>query len=317
MNDSLESRTIETIKHLLGKQFLDCLCDDSIIEIMRNPNGSLWIERVGQGMEQIGEMPTATVVSVIKLISTLLEKETKKESPLLEGEFPLDGSRFAAQLPPVVESPSFAIRKKVKKLIPLEEYLEKRIITEDQYKKLIDALIAKKNIIVSGSTSSGKTTFVNALINKILELYPNERIFSIEDTYELMNKGVNCVQYHTSLEVSQTLLVKTAFRMNPERLMIGEIRGDEAVDLLIAWNSGHSGGASTIHADNCELALVKLSTLATMRHNAPKAIDSMIADCVDIVVHMGINRSKNRFIKEMKVVNGFDKNTGKIKLIDL
>lgn len=315
--DSVNTRTINSIKDALGSQFFTYLEEDDVTEIMRNPNGTLWVERVGQGMQRVGTITDAATNNVIKLVSSLLEKETKKDSPLLEGEFPIGGHRFAAQLPPVVSAPAFSIRKKINQTFTLEWYLEQGEMTQRQYQGLIETIKEGENVLISGGTSSGKTTFANAIIVKILELNSQTRILSVEDTYELVVNGENCAQYHTSLEVSQTMLVKTTLRMKPTWLIIGEVRGEEAMDLLVAFNSGHSG-FSTIHANDCMGALIKFQTLASMRNNAPSILGRMIADCTHIVIQMHLDDfTKKRSIKEMKKVEKYDKATGEIILSDL
>src|SRR5262249_55295823 len=154
-------------------------------------------------------------------------------------------ARFSGQLPPVVTAPAFAIRKPAVKLLQLADYVAQGALTEGHYAALERAVQAHQNILVVGGTSSGKTTFVNALIAQMVLADPGERFVILEDTREIQCAAKNSVQYHTSVAVSMTDLLRATLRMRPDRILVGEVRGPEALDLLMAWNTGHEGGAAT------------------------------------------------------------------------
>jgi len=177
---------------------------------------------------------------------------------------PIDGSRFAGQLPPVVPAPTFAIRKKAVAIFTLDQYVEAGIMTAAQQATLTAAIKAHRNILVIGGTGSGKTTLVNAIINAMVEFDPAERVFIIEDTGEIQCAAENFVQYHTWLEVTMTVLLKTTLRMRPDRIVVGECRGGEALDMLQAMNTGHEGSMTTLHANSPRDALARLETLVLM-----------------------------------------------------
>jgi type IV secretion system protein VirB11 len=271
---------------------------------MLNADGKVWIERLGEAMQCIGTLRPAQAQAIIETIAGYHGKEVTRSKPILEGEFPLDGSRFAGQLPPVVPAPTFAIRKKAVAIFTLDQYVENGIMTAAQKHVLVEAVAAHRNILVIGGTGSGKTTLVNAIINEMVITDPTERVFIIEDTGEIQCAAENHVQYHTSLDVSMTALLKTTLRMRPDRILVGEVRGAEALDLLDAWNTGHEGGAATLHANNANAGLARLRSLITRNPAAPAEIEPLIGEVVHIVVHIA-RTPEGRRIQEILEVSGY------------
>lgn len=255
-------------------------------------------------MKCIGTLRKAQSQAIIETIAGYHGKEITRSNPILEGEFPLDGSRFAGQLPPIVPAPTFAIRKKASSIFTLDQYVNSGIMTVTQKQTLVEAVEAHKNILVIGGTGSGKTTLVNAIINQMVDSAPTERIFIIEDTGEIQCAAVNHVQYHTSLNVTMTTLLKTTLRMRPDRILVGEVRGAEALDLLDAWNTGHEGGAATLHANNALAGLARLRSLITRNPAAPAEIESLIGEVVQIIVHIARTKEGRR-IHEILEVHGY------------
>jgi type IV secretion system protein VirB11 len=302
--DSVMERAKRKLSRDMGKELLAALHDPLTVEVMLNADGRLWQERHGEPMKCIGALRAAMAQSIIETIAGYHGKVVTKESPILEGELPLDGSRFAGQLPPVVPSPTFAIRKKASKVFPLSEYVEKGIMTERQKAALVQSVIDHKNILVIGGTGSGKTTLVNAIIHEMVEQNPTERPFIIEDTGEIQCTAENHVQYHTSIDVTMTMLLKTTLRMRPDRILVGEVRGEEALDLLDAWNTGHPGGVATLHANSAQEGLTRLRSLISRNKSAPADIEPLIGEAVHVVVH--IERTKNgRRVQEIIEVSGY------------
>lgn len=166
------------------------------------------------------------------------------------------------------------------------------------------AVVAHRNILVVGGTGSGKTTLVNAIINEMVLHDSTERIFIIEDTGEIQCAAENFVQYHTTLEVPMTTLLKTTLRMRPDRILVGEVRGAEALDLLDAWNTGHEGGAATLHANNAAAGLARLKSLISRNESAPSEIEPLIAEAVHVVVHIA-RTPEGRRIEEILEVIGY------------
>ena len=302
---TLKERAKKKLERDLGPLLMDALADPKTVEIMLNADGRLWQERLGERMRCIGTVPFARAEAIIKTVAGYHGKEVTRYKPILEGELPLDGSRFAGQIPPVVPAPTFAIRKQAVAIFTLEQYVEAGIMTAAQQAVLTTAIKAHRNILVIGGTGSGKTTLVNAIINAMVELDPSERVFIIEDTGEIQCAAQNFVQYHTSLEVTMTMLLKTTLRMRPDRILVGEVRGPEGLDLLMAWNTGHEGGAATLHANNAKAGLDRLAMLISMHPDSPKPIEPLIGEAVHVVIHIA-RTPEGRCVQEIIEVSGYE-----------
>ena len=173
-----------------------------------------------------------------------------------------------------------------------------------QRRAISDAIDRHRNILIIGGTGSGKTTLVNAIINGMVETDPTERLVIIEDTGEIQCAAENYVQFHTSPQVSMTALLKTTLRMRPDRILVGEVRGPEALDLLMAWNTGHEGGAATLHANNAEAGLTRLALLISMHPDSPRPIEPLIGDAVHLIVHIA-RTPEGRRIESILEVEGY------------
>ncbi|MCB1985778.1 MAG: P-type conjugative transfer ATPase TrbB, partial [Nitrosomonas sp.] len=242
--------------------------------------------------------------AVILTVAGYHGKEVTRHNPVIEGEFPLDNSRFAGQLPPVVTAPTFAIRKKAVAIFTLDQYVENGVLSSKHCIVIRNAVREYRNILVVGGTGSGKTTLINAIIHDIVQNDPDERIVILEDTGEIQCTAQNFVQYHTTLSVNMTQLLRTTLRMRPDRILVGEVRGAEALDLLDAWNTGHEGGAATLHANDALSGLTRLESLISRNNHAPAEIKPLIAEAVDVVIH--IARTKHgRQVHEILEVYGF------------
>ena len=295
-----------------AREILSALQDPETVEIMVNADGRIWQEKLGQKIQHIGNIQAAQVEAVIKTVAGFHGKEVNRFNPMIEGEFPLDNSRFAGQLPPIVSSPTFTIRKKAIKIFTLEQYVETGVLSPRHGDVIREAVRKHRNILVIGGTGSGKTTLINAIINEMVRSDPDERIFILEDTGEIQCAAQNFVQYHTTLDVDMTQLLKTTLRMRPDRILVGEVRGPEALDLLDAWNTGHEGGAATLHANDALSGLTRLESLISRNPSAPKEIMPLIAEAVDMVVH--ITRTPHgRKIQQIIEVQGFKRGSYQIK----
>lgn len=303
-HQTVKQRAIEKLERDLGKQIMAVLADPKTVELLCNADGKLWQERLGEPMCCIGEISAVRAESIIKTIAGYHGKEVTRHNPILEGELPIDGSRFAGQLPPVVHAPIFAIRKKAVAIFTLAQYVAAGIMTAAQSATLTDAIQQHRNILVIGGTGSGKTTLVNAIINAMVDADPTERVVIIEDTGEIQCAAANFIQYHTSLEVSMTTLLKITLRMRPDRILVGEVRGPEALDLLMAWNTGHEGGAATLHANNARSGLDRLKMLISMHRDAPSHIEPLIGEVVHVVVHIA-RTPDGRRVQEILAVSGY------------
>jgi type IV secretion system protein VirB11 len=303
--DSVKARAKLKLERDLGPIIMAALADPKTVEIMLNSDGKLWQERLGEKMQQIGTLSASRSESIIKTLAGFHGKEITKGRPLLECELPIDGSRFAGQFPPIVPSPAFAIRKKAIAIFTLDQYVAAGIMTSAQLVVIEAAVKNHRNILVTGSTGSGKTTLVNAIINRMVVIDPSERIVIIEDTGEIQCAADNFVQYHTTLDISMTLLLRTSLRMRPDRLLVGEVRGPEALDLLMAWNTGHEGGAATLHANHARAGLVRMAQLISMHPDAPKHIEPLISEAVQLVIHIARSQDGRR-VEEIVEIQGYE-----------
>lgn len=302
-----DPRLLEGLRHSCGPLFMNSLEDPEVIEIMLNPDGSLWIERYGQDHERIGEIALAQSRLVLSQVASALELTVNAEHPIVEGEFPLDGSRFEGTFPPIVgPGPSFSLRKKASRVFTLEEFMAACSITARVIEIIHEAVQRRLNIVVVGGTSSGKTTFVNAVIDAIYRLTPSHRLLILEDTAELQSQSPNAVFFRTSVlaNVDMRKLAKVSMRYAPKRILVGEVRDAAALEMLKLWNTGHPGGVSTFHADSAEEALPRLEELVEEAGLGPK--QNLIGRAVDLVVYMEKTPDNQRRISEIIKVNGFN-----------
>lgn len=290
----------------LGQEVVDAFNDPAVIEVLLNPDGFVWVERLGGAMQPLCRMDAANAQAVIETVAGYHGKEVTRESPLLEDVFPLLGARFAGQLPPVVEKPAFSVRKKASAVFTLAEYVEKGNMTQPQMACIQEAVSAHRNILIVGGTSSGKTTLVNGVIDEMVQRHPDERIVVIEDTGEVQCKARNSVKLLATPTVSMTALLKTTLRMRPDRILVGEVRGPEALDLLMAWNTGHEGGVATIHANSPSDALDRMTMLVSMHPSAPRLIEPLIGRVVHTIVYVSRGEDNRRKVRTILQVEGYE-----------
>jgi len=307
MHEEARARILTKLRLELGREICNALEDPEVIEILLNPDRSLWIERVGGKIDKIKEMHPSVAESVISTVASYVGTIVTKERPILECEFPLDSSRFEALLPPVVTSPAFSLRKKAVKVMTLNDYVVNGILDQEQMNMLVEAVRARKNVIVAGGTSSGKTTFTNALIDATVKETPEHRLVIIEDTREIQCQAENHVMLRTTEGVTMTSLLRATMRLRPDRILVGEVRGGEALALLKAWNTGHSGGVATLHANHAYAALIRLEQLIAEATETP--MQRLIAEAVDIIVVIA-KTPEGRRITEIAEVSDYDLNKG-------
>ena len=302
-----DPRLLAGLRHSCGPLFMNALEDPDVIEIMLNPDGSLWIEKYGQEHEPIGVISVAQSRLILSQVASGLDLTVNEKNPIVEGEFPLDGSRFEGTFPPIVgPGPSFSLRKKASRVFTLEEYMLSRSLTPEAVSIIEEAVRQRQNIVVVGGTSSGKTTFVNAVIDAISRLTPSHRLIILEDTAELQSKSPNTVFLRTSVlaEVDMRKLAKVSMRYAPKRILVGEVRDAAALEMLKLWNTGHPGGVSTFHADSAEEALERLEELVEEAGLGPK--QKLIGRAVDLAVYMEKTPDNRRQISSIIKVNKFN-----------
>lgn len=305
-----DKRLLAALEHNLGPILMGALRDPEVVEIMLNPDGQVWIERLGRDMEPVSTMEPGQSRLIISLVASGLETVVTTENPIVEGELPLDGSRFEGLLPPVVSSPSFTIRKKASRVFSLEDYASAGILTPALIPVIRKVIVDRKNILVVGGTGSGKTTLVNALIRQMYEDCPDDRLLILEDTMELQSKSANTVFFRTSDFVDMRRLVKVTMRYRPTRIIVGEVRDGAALDLLKAWNTGHPGGIATVHANSAVEGLDRIEELVAEATNAPK--QRLISKAVGLVIF--IERvSGGRRVSEMLEITGHEPETNQYR----
>lgn len=268
---------------------------------MLNPDGRLWIDRLSGGLSETTERLSASDGErIVRLVAHHVGAEVHTSSPRVSAELPETGERFEGLLPPVVSAPAFAIRKQAVAVFTLDDYIAAGIMTADQASALKDAVQARKNILVAGGTSSGKTTLTNALLAEVAKT--SDRIVLIEDTRELQCKAPNLVALRTKDGViSLSDLVRSSLRLRPDRIPIGEVRGAEALDLLKAWGTGHPGGIGTIHAGTAIGALRRLEQLIQEAViTVPRAL---IAETINVIAVLS-GRGADRRLVELAGVIG-------------
>ena len=283
------ARRIEQMRRILGTEIASLFDDTGVVEIMANPDGRVFVERLGSGISPLGVIDASRVQSLLGLMADYLHTTVSRDRPIVEGAMPIEflRSRFAGAIPPMVEGASFSIRLPARSVYTLDQYVEAGIITAAQLDTLSDAVLFRKNILVSGGTGSGKTTLSNAIIDRISRLSDiGTRIVIIEDTRELQCTAPNVVQFLTDDDagIDMTRLLKLTLRYRPDRILVGEVRDKAALALLKAWNTGHPGGIATLHANNPEAALLRLDQLC--QEAGVPAQQTLIHEAVDIVLQI-------------------------------
>jgi type IV secretion system protein VirB11 len=260
MSDTSEERRRAMLKTAMGPVIAQALGDPAVIEVMVNPDGKLWIDRLGEGRINIGvRVHPSETERIIRLVASHVRAEVHADNPIVSAELP-SGERFEGLLPPVATGPCFAIRKPATKILTIADYVRDQIMVPIQAEALRKAVRERKNILVAGGTSSGKTTLTNALLAEIADC--DERVILIEDTRELQCAAKDCVALRTRAgAVSMADLVRSTLRLRPDRIIVGEVRGAEALDMLKAWNTGHPGGIATVHANSARSALYRIEQL--------------------------------------------------------
>lgn len=301
--DLAKGRYLNMLKTAMGPEVMSYMEDDSVIEIMLNPDGRLWVDRLETGKEDTGRsiLPEQSE-NIVKLVASFKNQVADKDEPVVSTDIPFHGARFQGWLPPVVAQPTFAIRKKAIAIFTLEDYLTNNLISKKHHALLSQAVLDRKNIIVVGGTSTGKTTFTNALLSELDDV--DERILVLEDLPELQLKAKDVVQLTTSLTVSMRDLVRGCLRMRPDRIIIGEVRDGAALELLKAWNTGHPGGLCTLHANGVESAAFRLEDLIQeMVVTVPR---NLILQAVDLFVCIERDKEGNRKVVSVSSLDGYE-----------
>lgn len=325
----LRQRLEEKLERECGPVMMKALRDPAVIEVLLNPDGRLWIDVAGKGMQFTNHrIEPGAAESVLTTCASMLQTTVTRDNPVLEGEFPLDGSRLEGIVPPIVRAPIFTIRKKAVKVFTLEDYRARGIIgasldghvtsTEAPGSAVhahpIDAIChavrQRHNILIVGGTGSGKTTLANAILAQIAAECPDDRLVAIEDTMELQVTMRNSVLLRSSEGTNMQRLLRATMRLRPDRIVVGEVRGGEALTLLKSWNTGHPGGIATIHANSAEGGLVRLTQLIyeapEARNLSERTVAATIREAINLVVFIErSNTPAGRCVSEMMLIDNF------------
>jgi P-type conjugative transfer ATPase TrbB len=300
------------IRTALGPAIAAALADPRVVEVMINPDGALRLDILGEGRvdTELRLAPTQ-VERIVRLVASHARSEVHGDAPIVSAELPPHaegraGERFEGILPPVSTGPCFSIRKPAERLHTLIDYVTSGMMTADAARILSHAVVDRRNILVAGGTSSGKTTLANALLAEMASL--DERVILIEDTRELQSPAADTVALRTRPgAVTMADLVRSTLRLRPDRIIVGEVRGPEALDMLKAWNTGHPGGIATIHANSAASALLRVEQL--IQEAAVTVPRALIADAIDIIVFIS-GRGLARRIDQIVRLAGLDPDGG-------
>ena len=295
------SRSVRMLHTAMGPAITGWLEDPAIVEIMLNPDGRLWIDRLTGGLSDTGKRLSAQDGErIVRLVAHHVGAEVHPGSPRLSAELPATGERFEGLIPPIVAAPAFAIRKPAVAIFTLADYARAGIMRAEQAELLCDAVSERRNILVAGGTSTGKTTLVNALLAEVARTA--DRVVLIEDTRELQCNAPNLVALRTKDGVaSLSDLVRSSLRLRPDRIPVGEVRGAEALELLKAWGTGHPGGIGTIHAGSAIGALRRLEQL--IQEAVVTVPRALIAETINVIAVLA-GRGAQRQLAELAVVKG-------------
>lgn len=289
------------LRTALGPLIAAHMEDATVVEIMLNPDGRLWVDRLSGGLEDTGSrVSPADAERIVRLVAHHVGTEVHAGMPRVSAELPESGERFEGLVPPVVAAPCFAIRRPAIAVFSLDDYVQAGIMSWAQANVLRRAVRDRKNVLVAGGTSTGKTTLVNALLAEVAKT--GDRVVLIEDTRELQCAAANLVALRTK-DGAATLsdLVRSALRLRPDRIPIGEVRGAEALDLLKAWGTGHPGGVGTLHAGSALGALRRLEQL--IQEAVVTVPRALIAETVELIAVLA-GRGAARRVTDLAVVKG-------------
>ena len=306
--NSVNHRQQESLYHALGPLIADALAQPDVVEIMANPDGNLWVDRAGVGREKLGRIEQSAAETTIRLLASNMGETVTPDRPAVAGVLPRSGERFQGLLPPLAERPVFTIRKRASIVFTLDDYVTRGILSAAGADVIRHAVVERKNILVAGGTGSGKTTLVNAILAE--PVFRRDRIVIIEDTKELQcpaEDKVELLTKSTEPRVMMTDLLRMTLRLRPDRIIIGEVRGPEALAMLKAWNTGHPGGVATIHSNSAADALRRIEDLVgEASHVIPRR---SIASAINLIMFIErISRQPGRIVRQLLALRGFDEN---------
>ena len=299
------------LRTAMGPAIAAALSDPRVIEIMVNPDGALRVDILGEGrVDTDVKLDAPQVERIIRLVASHARAEVHGERPIVSAELPPHGQgageRFEGILPPVSTAPCFSIRKPAARVYTLMDYVADGIMSSEAARLLSLAVVDRRNILIAGGTSSGKTTLANALLAEMAHL--DERVILIEDTRELQSPARDTVALRTRPgAVTMGDLVRSTLRLRPDRIIVGEVRGGEALDMLKAWNTGHPGGIATVHANSATSALYRVEQL--IQEAVVTVPRRLVAEAIDMIVFIA-GRGTARRLETIARVAGLDPDGG-------
>jgi type IV secretion system protein VirB11 len=311
-------RVRANLLEVMGETVRGLLTETDVTDIILNPplpgepHGRLWVSRLGREREPIGSMPAEQATRLIGAVASTMNTEATEATPNVQGHLITDGSRFQGCIPPIVAAPFFAIRKHASAVFPLQYYVDNGLMTERQ-KTIIEAAIRdRRNILVIGGTGSGKTTLVNAILLSMTQIHPFHRFFGIEDTVELKCSALDQTFMRTSATMNMRDLIKIAMRSFADRIIIGEARGPEMLEILMAWSTGHEGGIATIHSNVAkpEAGLERVEDL--LMQATGNVMTRMIARTVNLIICVDRIQGVRRVTQVVSVI-GHDGHNYRLK----
>jgi type IV secretion system protein VirB11 len=299
------------LRTAMGPAIAAALSDPRVIEIMVNPDGALRVDILGEGrVDTDVKLDGSQVERIIRLVASHARTEVHGDKPIVSAELPPHGQgageRFEGILPPVSTAPCFSIRKPAARVYTLMDYVADGIMSAEAARMLSQAVVDRRNILIAGGTSSGKTTLANALLAEMAHL--DERVILIEDTRELQSPARDTVALRTRAgAVTMGDLVRSTLRLRPDRIIVGEVRGGEALDMLKAWNTGHPGGIATVHANSASSALYRIEQL--IQEAVVTVPRRLVAEAINLIVFIA-GRGTARRIETIACVAGVDPDGG-------
>ena len=302
---TVTDRKVAALRQAMGPVIAGALADQLVVEVMVNPDGKIWVDRIGEGRAWTGERLAASDADrILRLLADHAGEVVTRDHPRISATLPLTGERFQGAFMPIVSSPAFAIRKRPEVVFTLDDYVAGGMMMEAQAEALREAASARDNILIVGGTGSGKTTLANAVLAE--PAFAGDRVVIIEDTAELQCSAadkINLLTKRSEPSVTLTDLVRDTLRLRPDRIIVGEVRDGSALDVLKAWNTGHPGGLATLHANSAAEGLTRLEELvAEVSAQVPHAA---IARAINTVVFIRRTREGRR-VETVSKVLGWD-----------
>ncbi|WP_145076069.1 P-type conjugative transfer ATPase TrbB [Poriferisphaera corsica] len=310
-------RLQRSLENSLGLILGEALQEKNVVEIYRSSNGTVWVEKLGCAPACVGTMTDHDAASVVSLVASVMGRGVHADSPSISGTLPGSGDRFQGLMPPVTTSPVFVIRKRAHIVFTLDDYVESGTLDVGWAAYLKQAVKKRSNILIVGGTGSGKTTLVNALLRELAD--KKCRVVLLEDTRELQcpaEDTESLLTKESEPRVTMQQLVRITLRMRPDRIVMGEVRGPEALDLLKAFNTGHPGGISTLHANSAMDAIHRVEDLVGEALAGEGGVGQVpkraIGSAIDLVAFIERDRSSpsGRRVKELVEVCGWTEQGG-------